>query len=355
MVAELVAFAALVLSAAAEWLHSHRTRRIAPLAFGPTRRPAAWARLSPSLRVVAVALLAWGLTALLLLAPKVHKAGEIPESECRDLLLVLDVSPSMRLEDAGPDGKLSRRRRAAELLTSFFQRVPMELHRTTIVAFYTDAKPVVIRTSDAEVVHNILSDLPMQYAFKAGPTDVLAGLKEAARVAHPWRPKSTTLLLVSDGDSVPATGMPKLPASIAHVVVIGVGDPQKGKFIDGHLSRQDTSSLRQIATRLHGTYHNGNEKHLATDLVRQVTFVEAQSPLERLTRREYALLAIGFGAAVLGLLPLGLHSFGTRYSPGVRVRRESSIAPSEASPKTGAPRRDHNTGKKIVTSGPARG
>ena len=40
-----------------------------------------------------------------------------------------------------------------------------------------------------------------------------------------------------------------------------------GKFIAGHQSRQDASTLRQVAVRLSGTYHNGNEKHLPTVLL----------------------------------------------------------------------------------------
>jgi Ca-activated chloride channel family protein len=318
MVAELVALAAVVLATAAETLHARRVRRLAALAFGPSRRPAPWVYLAAPLRVAALGALAWGLTTLFFLPPKVHKIGFIPESEYRDLLLVLDVSPSMRLQDAGPDGKQTRRKRASDLLKSFFERVPMELYRTSIVAVYNGAKPVVVRTTDPEVVRNILEDLPMQYAFKPGPTDLFAGLEEAARIARPWRPRGTTLVIVSDGDTIPATGMPRMPASVAHVVVVGVGDPLTGRFIDGHLSRQDASTLRQLAVRLGGTYHNGNEKHLSTVLLRDISFVEGQGMVDRLTRREYALIACGSGASVLALLPLLLHLAGTSWRPGVR-------------------------------------
>jgi Ca-activated chloride channel family protein len=270
--------------------------------------------------------LAWGLTTLFLLPAKVHKVGTIAENEYRDLLLVLDVSPSMRLEDAGPQGKQSRRRRAADILKSFFERVPMELYRTSVIAVYNGAKPVVIRTTDPEVVRNILDDLPMQYAFPSGPTDLFSGLEEAIKMARPWRPKGTTLMIVSDGDTIPPTGMPQVPASIAHVLVVGIGDTATGRFIDGHLSRQDASSLRQLAVRLGGAYHNGNEKHLSTDLIRQMTVADAHGALERLTRREYALLACATGALVLSGLPLLLNLLGTAWRPGVPVpnRRTAS-------------------------------
>ncbi|MGL4551429.1 MAG: VWA domain-containing protein [Gemmataceae bacterium] len=321
MVAELLTLGAFIVALTAEALHARRVSRLAALAFGPAGRAAAWTWAAAPVRVAGVTAAAWGLATLLLLPPKVHKLGVVPEAEFRDLLLVLDVSPSMRLEDAGPDHKQARRKRASDILKSFFSRAPMELYRTTIVAVYTDARPVVLRTTDPEVVRNVLEDLPLEYAFKSGPTDLIAGVKEAARIARPWRPKATTLVIVTDGDSIPPTGLPPLPASIASVVVVGVGDPRAGKFISGHLSRQDVSSLRQLAVRLHGTYHDGNEKHLSTDLVRQMTLSGTRGPFERLTKREYALMAMATGASALALLPLLLHLAGTAWRPGVpRVR-----------------------------------
>ena len=181
------------------------------------------------------------------------------DDDYQHVLLVLDVSPSMRLDDAGPDKDSSRMDRARELMESFFERVPIERFRVSVVAFYNGAKPVVVDTSDFEVVRNILGDLPMHYAFRSGRTRLFDGLQEAAQIAAPWEPRSTTLILLTDGDTVPATGMPRMPASVRSVLVVGVGDPRTGKFIDGRQSRQDVSTLRQIATRLGGVYHNGNE------------------------------------------------------------------------------------------------
>jgi Ca-activated chloride channel family protein len=314
----LVAVAVLVLLGTAEVLHTRRVRHIATLAFGPSRQPAPWARFAPVLRVLSVTGLAWGLTVLLMLPPRIHKSDKISENDYRDLLLILDVSPSMRLQDAGPKAQQTRRQRASELLKSFFERTPMELYKTSIIAFYNGAKPVVLQTKDPEVVRNILEDLPMEYAFESGPTDLFAGLKEAIRIAQPWRPRGTTLVILSDGDTLPATGMPTLPASIAHVLVVGVGDPKAGRFIAGHLSRQDALSLRQLAIRLGGHYHDGNTKHLPSDLIKAVSGVAKANVLRRLTLREYALIVVGLGASVLSLLPVALHFFGTSWRPGIR-------------------------------------
>lgn len=321
MVAELATCALLIVMIGAEWLHARRCRRLAYLAFGPTRRPATWARLAPLLRIVAAAALCWGMVTLILLEPKVHRGDELPESEMKHAVLVLDVSPSMRLQDAGPSALQSRMQRASDVMESFFKRVAIQQYRLSVVAVYNGAIPVVVDTNDVDVVRNILSDLPMHYAFVAGKTNIFSGLEEAARIARPWKPRSATVILVSDGDTVPATGMPKMPASVGNVVVVGVGDPVTGGFIDGRQSRQDTSTLRQIAVRLGGTFHNGNENHLSTSLLNKLTKTGATSKLEQLTKREYALICCGLGATIYAFLPFLLHYFGTRWNPGVPRQR----------------------------------
>jgi Ca-activated chloride channel family protein len=302
----------------AESIHARRLRRLGRLAFGPDEKPRQWVFFVPLLRAVAFGLLAGAFVLLIELPAKVHQSAVVPENQKKHIVMVLDVSPSMTLEDAGPEHKESRRKRARELLESFFQRVPMEQYLTSVVACYNGSKPVVIDTKDLEVVRNILNDLPLNFAFKPGKTDLLAGLKEAFRIAAPFQPKSTLVMLVTDGDTIPATGMPQRPVSVSDVLMVGVGDTKSGKFIDGRASRQDSSTLRQMATRLSGNYHDGNEKHLPTDLIQSVTARADAGPFEQLGAREYALLAAGVSSLIIAILPLMLHSLGTGWRVGVR-------------------------------------
>lgn len=326
-----------VLAALAEWIHAFRTRRVARLAFGPSAKPAPWARLAPALRVLSFAAVAWGLATLALGEPKRYDLsgkGSRAERDPQHVLLVLDVSPSMRLVDAGPDKKQSRMARTRDLMESFFDRVPMEENRVTVVATYNGAKPVVIDTTDAEVVRHILGELPMHYAFPTGKTKIFDGLEEAARIAKPWNPGSTTVILLSDGDTVPATGIPKMPPSVRSVLVVGIGDSQVGKFIDGRQSRQDVPTLKQIAARLGGTYHDGNALHIGSGLIAAAMGREEEDVFERLTRREYALIACATGASLLALLPLLLTAFGTKWKQRASNRagaRSGSTGPAEAS------------------------
>jgi len=327
-----------LVAVAAELLHFFRVLRVAPLAFGSHfverrvgtksldrrsgRSRFVVAIISPVFRVLALGATAWGLTVLLVLPPQSHKQGEIKEGEYRHLVLVLDVSRSMEVEDAGPGGKQKRAERAADLIQSFFERAQAERYKTTVIAVAAEAKPVVLDTIDREVIRNILTELPMRHAFKPGETNMFAGLEEAVKVAKPWAPGSAVLMVVTDGDTVPATGMPKMPASIGNnVVMVGVGNPTVGKSLGGHTTRQDVSTLRQVAARLNGTYHDGNEKQLSTELISRIDEKAKPKGGDQWTAREYALLCVGVGGGVLALLPTLLILLGTGWEPGRRPTR----------------------------------
>ncbi len=330
IIAASVAAGVAVLAVAGELLHRRRTTRLASLAFGPGGKPRVWTKAAPALRVFSLTAVAWALTVLCFIEPKVFKVREATANQQRHVIIVLDVSPSMKLDDAGTDGKQRRSKRASELMMSFFKRVPMELVKLSVIATYTSAKPVVVDTKDVAVVKNILDDLPLDHAFDSGKTDIFSGIREAARIAHPWERDSTTIVILSDGDSVPPSGMPQMPPSVADVVLVGVGDPRAGKFINGYQSRQQAAAMQQIAVRLHGTYHDGNQHQLPTELLRRMTAVPEPGFFEKLTLREYALMALGAGSFALAMLPWLLHWRGASWQPGVR----RAPSPATVSPVT---------------------
>ena len=319
MVSMLVLAGALLIALVGELLHGRRVRRLRHLAFGPGASPAHWAHAAPFLRILAHGGLAWGLVTLMIIEPRVHVTEEIPDEEWRHLLLVLDVSPSMLLKDAGTSGDMRRSDRAKELVDSLFERVPIGKFKITVIATFNGAKPVVEDTRDIELVKHIMTSVDMRYAFKAGKTRLFDGIAEAARIAKPWRSKSAMLVIVSDGDTVPATGMPELPPSIGGTLVIGVGDHIAGKFLAGQQSKQDASTLRQIAIRLGGEFHNGNKRHVPSDILAEAAADSRKPLIERLTLREFALIAVCAASALLAMLPMLLHYLGTRWRPGVRA------------------------------------
>ncbi|HMN40564.1 MAG TPA: vWA domain-containing protein [Phycisphaerales bacterium] len=352
MVILLIAISAVLLAALAEALHARRISRIARLAFVPTGRPAAWTRAVPVVRPLALGLCVWGLLTLLSIDGTPARTDPGKSTADRHLLIALDASPSMFIRDAGPQGKQLRRERAAEVLRSVFQRLDMARTRVSIVAFYTTAKTVVVDTSDLNVVHNILADLPLEYAFKEGQTNMYAGVREAVALAGKWPPNSATLIVVSDGDTLPDAIPPRLPASITDALILGVGNPYRGTSIAGHSSRQDISSLRGLAARLRGVYHDGNTKHLPTTVLAGLSMLrnpDGDGP----STKTLALIAAGAGAATLASIAPLLAAFGApRRVPRDRAPRHSVAGSSESlsshtSPNPAAERRTTHSNPAI--------
>ena len=102
-----------------------------------------------------------------------------------------------------------------------------------------------------------------------------------------------------------------MPSSVGGALVVGVGNPMKGTFIDGRQSRQDSSTLREIANRLGGEYHDGNLKHVPTDILRSLGTLQVNTEKFTLGLREYALLSIALSSFLLATLPL-IPYFATR-------------------------------------------
>ena len=314
----LVAATTAVLATGAEVLHAMRIRKVRHLAFGPTGRFSTPTILAPVLKVLFLGGLAWALTTLYLLEPKAHRSEvkEIESKERRHLLLVLDVSPSMKLKDSGEDSGLTRTQRSSKLVQSLLKRTTDDKLHITMVAVYNGAKPVVQESRDLEVILNFLDGMDMSSVFPVGKTRLFDGLEEAAKIAREWPSNSATLLLVSDGDTVPATGMPKMPPSIDGVLVMGVGNPTKGSMIDGRQSRQDVGALQQIASRLGGQYHDGNMRHVPSSVLNGLGSLKADGDGLKLTLRGYALITGVISALGLAILPFLLYFFASPFKPG---------------------------------------
>ena len=126
----------------------------------------------PFLRVLSLAGFAWGLATLLMLKIAPPDGGkDSANNDSTRVVFVADLSPSMYLVDAGPDGKLTRQDRMRDVVEGILQRVSGNL-RFGVIAFYTDSMPVVMEARDPELVRNVLNGLPVTYAMPLGQTDL---------------------------------------------------------------------------------------------------------------------------------------------------------------------------------------
>ena len=311
--ANLAALVCMAIVATAEWQQLRRTRRIAKLAFGPRGRPAAWVSGVPFFRVMAMGLVAWGLTVLLFEPPRVAEVEPAPEAS-KHLLVCLDSSPSMFLEDAGPrqpdTGEYQQRLvRGGQVMQGVLDRLDSEKTRVTVFGVYTKAIPIVEETFDKAVVQNLFDGLPVFSAFEPGPTKLSSSISDAIEYARRWPERSALLLVVSDGDSTDTTPIRAVPKAIADTLVIGLGQTGQSTSIAGHASRQDANSLRSLAGQLHGTYFDANTRHLPSDLLNRMSIIQPRVA-DGMGLRTAAVIAVVFGSVLLSILLPALSLWG---------------------------------------------
>ncbi len=332
VIALAIACGCLAVAMVGERLHARRVASVARLAFGPTGRPAPWTMLAPAARCLGVFLLAWGSVTLARHDP--IDAEAVPDAKAsRQLLVCLDVSPSMQVADAGPDAeKVTRAAWAGKVFQGILDRIDMKTTRITLVVFYSKALVVLEQTTDKNVIANMLDGLPMHVGFDPGPTDMAAGLRECVRLAKPWDRKTATLVVIGDGDvesGAASLGSLSLPASIADTIVIGVGDPARASLVSGHSSRQDAWTLKQVAAKFGGIYHDGNRMHLPSSVLDALTMLSPRDGMD-LGLREVALIATALGATlVAGIGPL-LAAFGMQREFREQRRRVRASMSEEA-------------------------
>jgi Ca-activated chloride channel family protein len=264
--------------------------------------------------VLAFAGLAWGLVTFIAFnnLARQRKSGATTP---RHLFVLLDVSPSMLLADAGEGGTMTRNARATQVIKSVLDRVPGDDVRFSAAGFYTEMRMLVKECQDRELILHLTGGIPFHITYKAGKTDILASINQAQKIMEGWPPKSATLLVVSDGDSVLPTGLKPMPSSVAEVLFAGVGDPRRGAFIDGHLSRQDAGTLTQLARRLNGKFFDCNTRHLPSDVLGKLNSKVTGTAAWRTDRRLVASIVLAASASCLCLVPLLLEYLGSGWNP----------------------------------------
>lgn len=303
-----------VIATVGEWLHARRVARTGRLTFGSAGAPRAWTKAVPFLRVPALASLVWALATLGSYDHSLRGGGDDPASK-RRMLVLLDVSPSMYLTDAGENGTEARRVRGYKVLKSILDRMPDKNVLYTVAGFYSEARLMVKDCRERGVVLHFAGETPFALTFDPGKSDLLKSLNKAGDLVKEHPAKTTTVLVISDGDSVPPKGLNPMPSSVDKIYFLGVGDTGRGVSIDGHVSRQDKESLSQLARRLGGEYHNCNRMRVPDAVLDAIaTRAAAEGPMQ-IDRRLFALLVAVVSAALIGLLPIALEYAGAPAAP----------------------------------------
>jgi hypothetical protein len=303
-----------LLAIGAELWHGRRCRTAAAMVFARPRRGLAVVAVAAAVRVTGVTVTAASLVLLWhsSIVTRNSTGAVASTGEMDRMIVIMDASNSMNLQDAGPDGSETRASRARTLIHQLINRAG-RMPRVTLVTFGESALPVVHDSRDWDVLSNVLLRQYYSTSFKSEKTDIDHAVTKSLRMARDWVKKSTVVVLVTDGEGDTAYDEFEVPPSVRQFIVVGVGSPE-GRPIGRNppqVSRQDAENLQRIARLVGGEYFDGTRELLPEEYIdRALPPPPPAVPPE--THREFALVLFAVGVAVLALLPLALSTVEKR-------------------------------------------
>ena len=245
------------------WLLARRQRQVV-VAFGPGGIRADWRAL---LRFVPVIVLSASLALLVLAAARPQRPSEHLTQTGRgiDIVLAIDVSGSMEIEDLKP----TRLEAAKRLARSFVQQRGGD--RLGLIAFAGQAYSVVPLTTDYDLLRDNLRDLRPGLIADDG-TAIGTALGVAINRLRESTARSRVCLLLSDGENTAGSLDPLLAAQLAHaygirLYTIGLGEdgfvPYGRDSLSGKpryvQTRLDETTMRQLAQAADGRFFRATD------------------------------------------------------------------------------------------------
>ncbi len=176
-----------------------------------------------------------------------------------DIMLVIDISESMQIEDFKPNRLEAAKKTAIEFINGRFQ------DRIGIVIFSGDAYSLAPLTTDYDLLKAYLKDLDFNMIESRG-TAIGSALAVATNRMRESKAKSKVLILLSDGDNTAGNIDPITAARLASaynikIYSIAVGREGKVPFGTDFFGRPnyientlDETTLREIARIGHGEF-----------------------------------------------------------------------------------------------------
>jgi Ca-activated chloride channel family protein len=229
---------------------------------------------------------AWVLLILALAGPRWGKSDETGVAVGRDIVIVIDLSRSMRADDVNvpaggwqktsdpkekydPKRWLAAREGALDLLDGIAKRGG---HRVAVVAFAAHPKALCPLTTDYDHVRSVIEEIDGQHPpaeCRPGIAEVIsgtrigAGLIEAVNIQDPRFLGYQDIFLLSDGDDPGEDkewlqGSTKAREKNIPVFTVGIGNPDESRPImlgsDLVSTQLQEEPLKQIAAETRGKY-----------------------------------------------------------------------------------------------------
>lgn len=237
------------------------------------------------LRFIPNLLLCTILSLLLIALARPQKTSEILErnSEGIDIVLVLDISESMKMKDLIPDRLEAAKSVAKEFIKGRIQ------DRIGLVVFSGEAFSLSPLTSDYDLLNRFIDDIDFQMIQKPGTAIGLA-IGVATNRLMDSKAKSKVIILLSDGDNTAGNIDPLTAAKLAtgyrsKIYTIGIGkdgrisigaDPfGNEQFVENTM---DESTLREIAKTGGGKYYRASDNEGLKEIF---------STIDKLEKSEY--------------------------------------------------------------------
>ncbi|HEY2955719.1 MAG TPA: VWA domain-containing protein [Candidatus Eisenbacteria bacterium] len=286
----------------------------------PSARPAAvlWVRTRgwggpwSTFLLRAPAVLPWLALVLGLLAMARPQEGiRQSETETRgvDIVLAIDISPSMAAEDFRP---LNRLYVAKETAREFIGQRPHD--RLGLVAFAATAFTQCPLTLDHDALGDLLTGL--DFGLAEDGTAIGMGLATAVAGLRSSRTPSKVIVLMTDGQNNRGAIDPATGADLARafgikvyavlvgrggVVPVPVDDPARGRRVEMVRMDVDESALRQIAKTTGGRFFRAQDPAALSLIYGEIDRLE-RAPVRSIVYREYRDIGpvlLGIAAALL--------------------------------------------------------
>jgi len=239
-----------------------------------------------------------------------------------DIMLALDISPSMAAEDFRPRNRLFVARETAR------EFVRQRLHdRIGLVGFAATAFTQCPLTLDHDALDELIESL--DFGMAEDGTAIGMGLASAVSGLRRSSTPSKVIVLLTDGENNRGEIDPATAAEMARamgvkvytvlvgrggVVPVPVDDPIRGRRIEMVRMDVDEGSLRDIAVHTGGRFFRAHDSAALAEIYASIDRLE-RAPIKSIEYREYhdlgpALLLIG--AALLALHTLLATSIAMR-------------------------------------------
>lgn len=293
------------------WLLVHRRRPRLGVAFvaGQARRDwSALLRFLPD--IVLLFSFAFGIVALA--RPQRTDERVVQTGEGIDMLLVMDVSGSMELQDLRPNRLEAAKRVGREFIAG---RIG---DRLGLVVFAGDAYSLAPLTTDYDLLRESIDELRLGMIANDG-TAIGTALGVATNRLRDSRSRTKVIILISDGENTAGSLDPLTAAQLAHafglkIYTVGLGqdgtvpygtdETGRVRYVE---TRLDETTMRQIAEAGEGQFFRATDNAGLRRVFRQIdTFEKSEIKQTRFRNtkdyyRLYLFCCIGLWLVWLGL------------------------------------------------------